>query len=88
MLYQLRKYSNAIVLIALAFCGVAPSALAIDDLTLTVAPGSESVAPGDTVTVTLNVGNLSEAVNGVQALMSYDPGLLTLTAITPTMIGT
>jgi len=84
MLQQLGKFSRAMMLAIAAFCWTASSAQAQDDLTLNIAPGSESVAPGDTVTVTLNVANLSEAINGVQALMSYDPGVLMLTAITPT----
>ncbi len=87
MYLQLRNFSKTMMLAAVVVCCAVPSAQAIDDLTLNVAPGSESVAPGDTVTVTLNVANLSEAINGVQALISYDPGLLTLTGITPTDLG-
>ncbi|UCC30742.1 MAG: hypothetical protein JSU86_00395 [Phycisphaerales bacterium] len=58
-------------------------AMALDDLSLNVAPGSESVMPGDTVNVTLEVANLSAAINGVQALMHYDDTLLTLLSIVP-----
>lgn len=58
-------------------------AMADDDLSLNVAPGYESVMPGDTVDVTLEVANLSAAINGVQALMHYDDTLLTLLSIVP-----
>lgn len=57
---------------------------AVDDLLLTVAPGSESVLPGDTVTVTLDVANLSSEINGVQALFSYDTSVLSLFSIITT----
>jgi hypothetical protein len=87
MFQQLNKLSKAMMLAVAVLCWAAPSAPAIDDLTLNVAPGFESVAPGDTVTVTLNVASLSEAINGVQAMMSYDPGLLILTDIIPTDLG-
>jgi len=38
--------------------------------------------PGETVTVTLDVSNLMQPVNGCQAVASYDTSHLTLTAIT------
>jgi hypothetical protein len=43
--------------------------------------------PGDTLEVTLEVGNLSAAINGVQALMQYDVTILSLVDITPTNLG-
>ena len=57
---------------------------AIDDLSLAVSGGAGQVAPGDTVTVTLDVANLSAAINGVQALIRYDDTLLTLVGVVPT----
>lgn len=60
---------------------------AIDDLSLTVSGGAGQVAPGDTVTVTLDVANLSAAINGVQALIRYDDTLLTLVNVIPTDLG-
>ncbi len=56
---------------------------ATGDLLLNVAAGSEVVEINDTVTVTLDVANLSHAVNGVQALMHYDTTMLTLVDIVP-----
>jgi hypothetical protein len=66
---------------------VAAPTRAVDDLRLNVAPGSESVMPGEIVTVTLTVANLSRAINGVQALIHYDDTLLTLIEIAPTDLG-
>ncbi len=63
-----------------------PSARAMDDLVLNVAAGSESVTPGDTVTLTLDVANLSAPINGVQALVHYDDTVLALTSIVPTAL--
>jgi len=65
----------------------APSAQAVDDLMLNVAAGSESVTPGDTVTLTLDVANLSAPINGVQALIQYDDTVLALTSVVPTDLG-
>jgi len=70
-----------------AVLAVVSPALAVNDLTLTVAPGSASVRPGDTVTVTLGVSNLSTAINGVQSLLGYDPSVLSLVDIVPTNLG-
>ena len=66
--------------------GSAP-ALAVDDLTLSVDAGSVCVSSGDTVTVTLDVANLSAAVNGVQVRLNYDTTLMTLVDIVPTDLG-
>ncbi|MCH7870816.1 MAG: hypothetical protein IID33_03865 [Planctomycetes bacterium] len=52
------------------------------NLDLNVAVGSESVKPGDVVTVTLDVSNLPSAINGAQALIRYDDSLLELTDVT------
>ncbi len=62
-------------------------ALGVDDLALNVVPGSENVMPGDTVTVTLDVANLAAPVNGVQALMQYDPTILSLSSVVPANLG-
>ena len=59
----------------------------IDNIILNVASGSENVEPGDTVTVTLEVANLSEAINGLQVLLHYDDTILTLIDIVPTDLG-
>lgn len=61
--------------------------IAGNNVILRVAPGSESVAPGNTVTLTLDVANLEEAINGVQVLLGYDATLLTLVDIHPTDLG-
>lgn len=54
-----------------------------DNLILNVAAGSDAVTPGDTVILTLDVANLSEAVNGVQALLRYNDTVLSLIGIVP-----
>jgi len=57
------------------------------DLLLTVQPGSESVQEGDPVIVTLDVANLSTAINGVTALIHYDTSLLQLESVVPRDLG-
>ena len=52
------------------------------NLDLNVAAGSESVKPGDVVTVTLEVSNLTSAINGAQALISYDASVLSIDLLT------
>jgi hypothetical protein len=74
-------------LAAVVLAVAAAPASALDDLRLMVTSGSTAVAPGQTVTVTLNVANLSRAINGVQALVRYDPAILTLTDAVPTDLG-
>ena len=46
-------------------------------------PAALCVTTSDTVTVTLEVASLSEAINGVQALIHYDNSYLSLVSITP-----
>lgn len=77
------KTEGFVVLAALVGMLGASPVLAVDDLSLNVAPGSETVFPGNTVTVTLDVANLSAAINGVQILIQYDPALMTLNGIEP-----
>jgi len=79
-----RKEVFAIVLMAAsaAMLGARPS-FAQNDLSLNVASGSECVEATDTVTVTLNVANLSAAINGVQVRLHYDNTLMTLVDIVP-----
>ncbi|MFQ5461080.1 MAG: cohesin domain-containing protein [Phycisphaerae bacterium] len=62
---------------------MATTNLIVNDLTLNVAAGSQSVAVGDTVTVTLDVANLSAPINGVQAFMHFDTTILQLNSIIP-----
>ncbi len=57
------------------------------DLLLNIAPGSENVTQGDTVTATLEVANLATAINGVQTVFSYDNSLLQLDSIVPNDLG-
>lgn len=78
-----QSYRLAVVAMSLVCLHTTPLR-AVDDLLLTVAPGSESVLPGDTVTVTLDVANLSSEINGVQALFSYDASVLSLFSIITT----
>jgi len=61
--------------------------LAVNDLILTVAPGSTIVSPGDVVTVTLDAANLTAPINGVQALIGYNASLFSLIDIVPTDLG-
>jgi len=58
--------------------------LAVDDLSLVVAAGSETAAPGGQVSVQLHVANLSAAINAAQALIHYDVTLLQLVDVVPT----
>ena len=83
-----RKEVAAIVLMtaSAAMLGARPS-LAVDDLSLNVESGSECVEATDTVTVTLDVANLSAAINGVQVRLHYDNTLLTLVDIVPIDLG-
>jgi len=69
-----------------AWLAAAPT-MAVDDLSFNVAAGSESVMPGDTVTVNLDVADLSAAINGVQALIHYDNTMLTLVDVVETDLG-
>ena len=72
------------VLGCLAAVTAAPALAADNELWLTVATGSECAAPDDQVTVTLDVANLTCAINGVQALIHYNTTYLSLVSITPT----
>ena len=72
---------------ALAALLLLSPAWGVNDLVLTVAPGSSIVTPGDTVTVTLNAANLSAPINGVQALLRYDPAVLDLVSINANPLG-
>ena len=80
-----REKSLAVAFVAtlVMVLGASP-ARATDDLSLNVEAGSESVQPGDTVTVTLDIANLSAAVNGVQVRLSYDTTVMTLIDVAPT----
>ena len=77
----------ALALMLMGFGAGAVPALGVNDLVLNVAPGSDVVRPGDTVTVTLDVFSLSAGINGVQALLAYDPLIMTLVDIVPTDLG-
>ncbi|MFQ5461968.1 MAG: cohesin domain-containing protein, partial [Phycisphaerae bacterium] len=70
---------------ALAVAGASP-AMAVTNLSLNVT-GGPTFAPGDTVTVTLDVDTIAppDAINGVQALLHYDNTVLTLVDIVPTL---
>ena len=83
-------YKQFVRLACIAICAVCLSTSplkAVDDLFLNLEPGSDMVMPGDTVTVSLFVANLSSPINGVQALMNYDPSILSLVSITETNLG-
>jgi hypothetical protein len=83
-----RDTQSAVVAVAAAIAlAWAWPARAVDDLALTVAGGGTMVQPGDIVFVTLDVGSLSSAINGAQALIGYDPAILSLTDIVPTDLG-
>lgn len=88
MLRPERKYHPCTIVVAavLAWFGAGPAA-ALDDLSLTVGGGSSIVQPGDTVTVTLDVANLSTSINGVQALIRYDDTVLLLQDIVANDLG-
>ncbi|MGD2107961.1 MAG: cohesin domain-containing protein [Phycisphaerae bacterium] len=80
---------TATIALIVAMCAglmAVPAAMA-DELSLGVAPGSETVMPCDTLIVTLEVADLTAAINGVQALIRYDDTILSLVDITPTDLG-
>jgi hypothetical protein len=54
-----------------------------NDLTLEPAAGSCCVRAGQNVTVWLKVSNLLQPINGVQVLVGFDPGVLSLDDIIP-----
>ena len=56
---------------------------AAGELLLVVASGSDCVTSVEQVTVTLDVANLTRAINGVQALIHYNTNYLTPVGITP-----
>lgn len=80
-----RRAPWMIAAVAALVCG--SSALALNDLSLNVTPASVNVMPGDTVTVTLDMANLSASINGVQTRLQYDPSILSLLSIVPTNLG-
>lgn len=82
-----RDTLHVVLMAALVATVVATPSLAVDDLSLNVAPGSECVSISDTITVTLDVANLSAAINGVQVRLHYDNTLMTLVDIVPTDLG-
>lgn len=67
--------------VAAALCAAPVSA--IDNLTLNVPLPSQSVTVGETVTVTLDVSQLLQPINGIQAFLQFDPAMLQLNTITP-----
>lgn len=77
-----RKVTFNRVLVCTVLLGVVAPVFAVNDLSLVVAPGSGLVQPGDTVTVTLDVANLTAALNGVQSFIHFDPTLLSYTGVT------
>ena len=83
---KMPRFLGRIAALALAI-GLATPALALDDLSLNVVPGSEFARPGDTVLVTLDVANLTAAINGAQVLIRYDDTLLTLIDVISTDLG-
>lgn len=80
-----RRDRNWIGLALLLLASGGGVALGVDDLSLVVAPGSTTVAPGNVVTVRLDVANLSAAINGVQIRISYDTARMTLIDVAPTV---
>ncbi|MFQ5463578.1 MAG: hypothetical protein ACE5E5_13260, partial [Phycisphaerae bacterium] len=63
----------------------APAVAVIPDLSVSVS-GGPTFQAGDAIMVTLDVANIDpvDAINGVQALLHYDPSLVTLSSIVPT----
>ena len=80
------KTLAALMIVAIIGFVTATPAAAIDDLSLNVDPGSVNVQPGDTVTVTLDLANLSAPINGVQVRLSYDTSIMTLIDVLPTTL--
>jgi hypothetical protein len=80
-------FGRLLVSAGMVLMSLSASARAVDDLSLNVAPGSEVVVPGDTVTVTLDIANLSTPINGVQVLLSYNSSLLVLDDIVAEDLG-
>lgn len=81
------KASTIALTSALAAVLSAAPARAINDLTLVVAPGSQTARPGDIVTVRLDASNLVQSINGVQVLLRYNPALLSFVDAVPTDLG-
>ncbi len=79
-----RKDALAILMAASLTLVVAAPSLAADDLSLNVTPATECVSTGQTITVHLDVANLSAAINGVQVRLNYDDTLMTLMDVVPT----
>ncbi len=76
-------FAVAVMATSVVALGARP-ARATNDLSLNVDPGSVNVQPGDTVTVTLDIANLSAAINGVQIRINYDTTIMTLIDVAPT----
>ena len=80
-----RKEVSVVAMVATMIAALtAGPAYAVDDLSLNVAPGTECVSTGQTITVTLDVANLSAGINGVQVRINYDNTLMTLVDAVPT----
>ena len=82
-----RKEVGSGVLMAAVVLLTALPAWGVNDLSLNVDPATECVSTSDTITMTLDVRNLSCAINGVQVLLQYDPAVMTLVDIVPTDLG-
>lgn len=75
------RFTPLLALVAVALCTAPVSA--VDNLTLNVPLSSQSVTVGETVTVTLDVSQLLQPINGIQAFLQFDPAMLQLNTITP-----
>ncbi len=81
---MMHKPRRPAILLHLLMIGICTGrALAVNDLTLNVPLPSQSVNVGETVTVTLDVSNLLQPINGVQVFVQFDPALLAFVGITP-----
>ena len=85
----MRRKNAVLAVVAAVSCIalVTTPSWATDDLSLNVTPATECVSTGQTITVYLDVANLSAAINGVQVRLNYDDTLMTLVDVVPTDLG-
>ena len=79
----LQVSSRRLLSIAVMLVGVlTATSRAENDLALAITDACQ-VQPGEAITVLLDISNLPQPINGVQAIVSYDPELLMLSQVLP-----
>ena len=74
--------THALAVVVLGLFGTAPAHSA-NNMALAPGGGQACLQPGDSVVLPLTVAGLLQSINGVQALIRYDPARLSLTAVLP-----